>query len=70
MTRHHPRGIPTVVIVGGGVSGATVALFLSRFAPGAARIVVVEPRAQIGPIVAPPRTMTAPRIGFCGRSEP
>ncbi len=48
MTRHHPHDIPTVVIVGGGVSGATVALFLSRFAPGAARIVVVEPRAQIG----------------------
>ncbi len=48
MTRHRPSDIPTVAIVGGGVSGATVALFLDRFAPGAARIVIVEPRAQIG----------------------
>lgn len=48
MTQHRPIGIATVVIVGGGVSGAAVALFLDKFAPGAARIVVVEPRAQLG----------------------
>jgi uncharacterized NAD(P)/FAD-binding protein YdhS len=42
------RRPPTVVIVGGGVSGASVALFLNRLAPDAVQIEIVEPRAQIG----------------------
>ncbi|MEW6640696.1 MAG: FAD/NAD(P)-binding protein [Pseudomonadota bacterium] len=39
---------PTVAIIGGGVSGATTALALSRLAPGAFTIIVIEPREQIG----------------------
>ena len=38
----------TVVIIGGGFSGAAIAHHLDRRAPGLARIVVVEPRASLG----------------------
>lgn len=39
---------PTIVIVGGGVSGAVTAHQLARRAPDAFRIVVVEPRPRLG----------------------
>ncbi|WP_315835602.1 FAD/NAD(P)-binding protein [Bradyrhizobium prioriisuperbiae] len=45
---HRPSGHPTVAIVGGGVSGAAVALFLNTFAPDTAEIVIIEPRDTIG----------------------
>jgi uncharacterized NAD(P)/FAD-binding protein YdhS len=38
----------TVVIIGGGFTGAAIAHHLDRRAPGLARIVVVEPRASLG----------------------
>lgn len=41
--------IPTVAILGGGFCGAATAFHLARqIPPGAARIVVIEPRAEIG----------------------
>lgn len=43
---------PTVAIVGGGLSGAVCAHQLARRAPGHWRIVVVEPRAELGRGVA------------------
>jgi uncharacterized NAD(P)/FAD-binding protein YdhS len=43
---------PRVVIVGGGFSGAAVALHLARRAPGRAAVTIVEPRAEIGRGVA------------------
>jgi uncharacterized NAD(P)/FAD-binding protein YdhS len=39
---------PVVAIVGGGFSGAAVAYHLYRQAPGRLRIVVIEPRADLG----------------------
>ncbi len=39
---------PVIAIIGGGFSGAAVALHLNRAAPGGARIVIVEPAAEIG----------------------
>lgn len=49
MTLHQrTSGTPTVAIVGGGVSGAAVALFLDKFAPDTVEIVIVEPREEIG----------------------
>jgi uncharacterized NAD(P)/FAD-binding protein YdhS len=39
---------PVLVVIGGGVTGAAIAYHLDRWAPGAARIVVVEPREAIG----------------------
>jgi uncharacterized NAD(P)/FAD-binding protein YdhS len=38
----------TIVIIGGGFTGAAIAHHLDRRAPGLARIVVVEPRASLG----------------------
>lgn len=44
-----PRRRPVVAILGGGLSGATTAFHLARsMAPGAAEIVVVEPREGLG----------------------
>ncbi|HEY0292750.1 MAG TPA: FAD-dependent oxidoreductase [Hansschlegelia sp.] len=43
---------PTVAIVGGGFTGAAVAHQLARRAPGAFRIVVIEPRERLGAGVA------------------
>lgn len=44
-----PRRRPVVAILGGGLSGAITAFHLARaIAPGAAEIVVVEPRAALG----------------------
>ncbi|PSJ57236.1 FAD/NAD(P)-binding protein [Kumtagia ephedrae] len=41
--------VPTVVIVGGGYTGAAVAFHLARaFAVGAPRVLVVEPRGRLG----------------------
>ena len=37
-----------VVIIGGGFTGAAIAYHLDRLAPGAASIVVVEPRSSLG----------------------
>ena len=39
---------PTVAIIGGGVAGASLAFHLVRQAPGAFRIVVIEPRERLG----------------------
>lgn len=39
---------PTVAIIGGGVAGASLAYQLARKAPGAFRIVVIEPRGRLG----------------------
>jgi uncharacterized NAD(P)/FAD-binding protein YdhS len=41
-----------VAIIGGGASGALAALHLTRLAPGGARVVVVEPSAELGRGVA------------------
>ncbi|MFD1331594.1 FAD/NAD(P)-binding protein, partial [Methylopila musalis] len=47
-TPSRPDTPPTIVIVGGGVSGAVAAHQLARRAPGEFRIVVVEPRPRLG----------------------
>lgn len=53
---------PTVAIVGGGFTGAAVAHQIARRAPGAFRIVVVEPRSQLGGGVAYSTREAAQRI--------
>lgn len=47
MSRSDPRPTPTIAILGGGLSGATVAYALARM-DLAARIVAIEPRARLG----------------------
>jgi uncharacterized NAD(P)/FAD-binding protein YdhS len=39
---------PTIAIIGGGFSGAAIALHVNRLAPGAAQFTVIEPREAIG----------------------
>ncbi|MFH3480813.1 FAD/NAD(P)-binding protein [Xanthobacter variabilis] len=47
--RTAPRGPSCVVIIGGGLSGAAVAWHLARRTrPGEIRIIIVEPRAELG----------------------
>jgi uncharacterized NAD(P)/FAD-binding protein YdhS len=55
-------GAKTIVIVGGGFTGAAVAHQLARRAPGRFRIVVVEPRTRIGGGVAYSTLEAAQRI--------
>lgn len=45
-------GAPTVVVLGGGFTGASVAYQLARRAPGDFRIIIVEPRGRLGGGVA------------------
>lgn len=52
----------TVAVIGGGFTGAAVAHQLARRAPGAFRIVVIEPRAELGAGVAYSTTDPAHRI--------
>ena len=53
MTGPAAPAAPVVAIIGGGLSGAAVALHLAeRIRPGAARIVVIEPRPALGQGVA------------------
>lgn len=61
---------PTIAIVGGGFSGAVCAHQLARRAPGAFRIVVVEPRPRLGAGVAystmePAHRINVPAARMC-----
>src|SRR5438552_1026805 len=40
--------LPAVAIIGGGFTGTAIAYHLDRLAAGAARIIVIEPRATLG----------------------
>lgn len=51
MTDHSPH-TPTLAIIGGGLSGAALAYRLALDAPPAVRILVIEPRAELGRGVA------------------
>jgi uncharacterized NAD(P)/FAD-binding protein YdhS len=48
MTSAPPPPPPAIAVVGGGASGALVAVHLARRLAGAARVVVIEPRAELG----------------------
>lgn len=39
---------PTVAVIGGGLSGAAVAIHLQRIAPGRVNIIIIEPRDEVG----------------------
>lgn len=50
--RNTEEALPRVVIVGGGFSGAALAVALAKLAPAALEIVIVEPRESLGRGVA------------------
>ncbi len=58
--------LPTILIVGGGFSGAVLAWHLHRAAPYTHNIIIIEPRDEIG--AASPMTVTIRRtVSTCPR---
>jgi cation diffusion facilitator CzcD-associated flavoprotein CzcO len=62
-----PLRSEVVAIIGGGASGVLTAAHLLRTAPGSMRLVIIEPRAELGEGIA---FKSAPALPGCRSPSP